>query len=154
MGGADLVGRGPAAGGEVGGGEPALPLADAAQILALLAELQEAWRARELPRYLAHFAPEADLVNRAGAWYRGKGEIAQQLGWLVEHGSPGIFAMRTTVEGMRPVAPGVVTVHQRRDEVGRASLATYLLVKREGRWWVESVAIAPIEAPRGPRLGG
>jgi uncharacterized protein (TIGR02246 family) len=137
-----------------GVGEPALPPADEALILALMAELQEAWRARELPRYLGHFAPEADLVNRAGAWYRGTGEIAQQLGWLVEHGSPGLFAMRTSVEGMRPVAPGVVTVHQRREEVGRASLATYLLVKREGRWRVESVAIAPIEAPRGPRPGG
>jgi uncharacterized protein (TIGR02246 family) len=117
----------------------------------LMVRLDEAWQARDFETYLTHFSDDADLVNRAGTWFKGKAQIAKQLDWLKSHGYPEMFTTDSTVAAIRSVAPGVATVHQRRFDGTRIkALATFVIVRRNGRWLVEALSIAPLEARQPP----
>ncbi|XXF76948.1 nuclear transport factor 2 family protein [Myxococcaceae bacterium GXIMD 01537] len=116
-----------------------------------LAGLERCWRQRDMTAYLAHFAEDADLVNRSGTWFRGKERIGEQLRWLAEHGRPELFSMKLVLESTRFVAPGVAILVQRRDEGARESLATYVLTRQGSTWKVQSISIAPVE-PAAARL--
>jgi ketosteroid isomerase-like protein len=114
-----------------------------------MAEVESAWQRRDFEAYLAHFAEDADLVNRVGRWFKGKAAIRQQLRWLDERGHPEMFVAQSKVEKVRFVAPGVVSLHQRRLDGSRlVSLATYLIARAPQGWRIQTLTIAPIEPPR------
>src|SRR5690349_14275354 len=64
---------------------PGLPAAErdrAAEeqaIRTLLGQLQEAWSRRDMTAFTAHFAQDANLVDRHGPWVRHRTEIAEHL---------------------------------------------------------------------------
>jgi uncharacterized protein (TIGR02246 family) len=124
---------------------------DEKSIHALILDMEQRWRERDLPAYLAHFSEDADLVNRAGTWLKGKAQMEKQFRWLMEKGRPEMFSMKTRVEAIRPITPGVFILIQHRDESVRQSLATYVITRREDRWFVQSISIAPVEPPPGPQ---
>jgi uncharacterized protein (TIGR02246 family) len=118
---------------------------------ALMTDLDLRWQQRDLPGYLAHFSEDADFVNRAGTWFRGRAALQQQLQWLVEKGRPEMFAMRTDLEAVRAISPGVFIVIQHRDEHVRKSRATFVITRSGEALKVQSVSIAPVESPSGPQ---
>ncbi|WP_163999887.1 YybH family protein [Pyxidicoccus caerfyrddinensis] len=130
---------------------PALSPQDEKVLRALMTDLDLRWQQRDVPAYLAHFAEDADFVNRAGTWFRGRAALQQQLQWLVEKGRPEMFAMRTDLEAVRAIAPGVFVVIQHRDEHVRKSRATFVITRSGDALRVQSVSIAPVEPPAGPQ---
>ncbi|MFP2905465.1 YybH family protein [Pyxidicoccus sp. 3LFB2] len=129
--------------------QPSLTLTpqDDQDLRALMTDLDQRWQQRDLPAYLAHFSEDADFVNRAGTWFRGRAALQQQLQWLVEKGRPEMFAMRTELEAVRAIAPGVFVVIQHRDEHVRKSRATFVITRSGDALRVHSVSIAPVEPP-------
>jgi uncharacterized protein (TIGR02246 family) len=134
--------------------QPSLTLSaqDEQALRALMTDLDQRWQQRDLPAYLAHFSEDADFVNRAGTWFRGRAALQQQLQWLVEKGRPEMFSMRTDVEAVRAVAPGVFVLVQHRDENVRKSRATFVITRSDDALRVQSVSIAPVEptSPQAP----
>jgi uncharacterized protein (TIGR02246 family) len=118
-----------------------------AEIGAVLTELRTAWQARDADAYLALLSDEVEVVNRGGQRLIGKAAFAQQLNWLLNKGFPEIFTAEHTVESIRELNPGVAVARELRAESNRQSVASYVLVAREGRWLVESISIVPIAAP-------
>jgi uncharacterized protein (TIGR02246 family) len=45
---------------------------------ALVAEIEAAWNSHDMTRFAACFATDADFVNVAGAWWRGREEMEEQ----------------------------------------------------------------------------
>lgn len=129
--------------------QPSLALSpqDEQALQALMTDLDQRWQQRDVPAYLAHFAEDADFVNRAGTWFRGRAALQQQLQWLVEKGRPEMFSMRTDLEAIRAIAPGVFVVIQHRDEHVRKSRATFVITRSGNALRVQSVSIAPVEPP-------
>ena len=66
-------------------------------------------------------------------------------GWLMGKGLPAIFTARHTVEAVRLIGDGIAVVHERRVEPERESVAVYVVVRRDGRWRVESISIVPVQ---------
>ncbi|MBZ4418968.1 DUF4440 domain-containing protein [Myxococcus sp. RHSTA-1-4] len=124
---------------------------DEKDLRALMTDLDLRWKQRDVPAYLAHFAEDADFVNRAGTWLKGRAALQAQLQWLVEKGRPEMFTMRTDVEAIRPIAPGVFVLIQHRDEHVRKSRATFVVTRVGDALHVQSVSIAPVEPPSGPQ---
>ena len=118
-----------------------------AEIGAVLTELCTAWQARDADAYLALLSDEVEVVNRGGQRLIGKAAFAQQLNWLLNKGFSEIFTAEHTVESIRELNPGVAVARELRAESNRQSVASYVLVAREGRWLVESISIVPIAAP-------
>ena len=46
-------------------------IVEEAQVAALVDEIEAAWNTHDMNRFAACFAPDADFVNVAGAWWRG-----------------------------------------------------------------------------------
>lgn len=115
------------------------------EIRGLMAELLAAWQARDLERYLALLSPDVDVVNRGGKWMAGRAAARDQFEWLMSKGLPEIFTARHTVEALRLLGDDTAVVHERRVEPERESIAVYVVVRREGRWLVESISIVPVQ---------
>jgi uncharacterized protein (TIGR02246 family) len=100
-------------------------------IAAVMAQLQNAWRAADIETYLAAFDEDADLVNRAGQRYRGRAVIADRLRELTR---PAFFAAQRRTESIRMIAPTVAVVHELWLEADRTARATYVLTLRDKSW--------------------
>ncbi|MCI0574311.1 MAG: hypothetical protein L0Y66_26570 [Myxococcaceae bacterium] len=122
-----------------------------------LEQVQADWAARRLDAYLSHFAENADILNRTGAWFRGRAAFRPQLEWLFTRGvegRPELFSPTTRVESARELGPGLWVLVQHREEGPRQSRATWVLSHSAGRWLVETVTVAPLgpERRRRPRI--
>ena len=49
-----------------------------ARVAGLVDEMQAAWNTHDMKRFAACFAADADFVNVAGAWWRGRDEIEEK----------------------------------------------------------------------------
>jgi uncharacterized protein (TIGR02246 family) len=135
-----------------------LPIADRARIddeqaiRTLMGQLQEAWRQQDMAAFTAHFTREADLVDRHGPWVRRRAEIAEHLtrtrkrdaGDQIE-----VASTRVLFDAIQMIAPDVALVHEQREESTRKAIATYVLAKQAGRWWVRSFDITTIDTLPG-----
>jgi uncharacterized protein (TIGR02246 family) len=125
--------------------------ADETVIRQLLGRMEEKWNAHDVKAFLVDFAPDADVVNRFGLWFKGQAEIEKHLTEL--HASPfrDHFVGRSSkVEAIRFLTPDVAVAHERAQEESGRSVRTYVLQKRYGRWWVQSADITQESTP-GPR---
>jgi uncharacterized protein (TIGR02246 family) len=83
---------------------------DQSEVSALVDEVAAAWNSHDIRRYAACFAPDADVVNVAGMWWRGRSEIEQNTQRL--HSGPFKHTVLTlTLGGFKAVAPGVGVAH-------------------------------------------
>lgn len=77
---------------------------------ALVADVEAAWNAHDMTRFAASFATDADFVNVAGAWWRGREEIEQRH--TASHA--GRFkdsTMQMRLASFKEVGPGVGVAH-------------------------------------------
>jgi uncharacterized protein (TIGR02246 family) len=125
--------------------------ADEKVIRQLLGRMEEKWNAHDVKAFLVDFAQDADVVNRFGLWFKGQSEIEKHLTEL--HASPfrdHLVGRSSKVEGIRFLTPDVAVAHERTQEESGRSVRTYVLQKRDGRWWVQSADITQESTP-GPR---
>ena len=77
-----------------------------------MAEIEAAWNGHDMSRLAACFADDADFVSVLGAWWRGRGEIAQSL--ARQHA--GRFkdsTMQLRLAAFKEIVPGVAVMHVR-----------------------------------------
>jgi uncharacterized protein (TIGR02246 family) len=121
---------------------------DEKAIREMLGRLEARWNAHDVKAFMADFAEDADTVNRFGLWLKGRAEIEKHLVEL--HASPfrdHLVGRSSTVEQIRFLTPDLAVVHERtREESGR-SVRTYVVQKRDGRWWVQSADITQEGGP-------
>jgi uncharacterized protein (TIGR02246 family) len=128
---------------------PAAREGDEKAIRALLAQLGEAWNQHDVKTFVAGVSEDADVVNRFGQWMKSRAEIEKHLTEL--HASPirdFLVDRSTQVEQVRFLTADVVLVHERAKEQAGQSVRTYVLQKRDGRWWVQSAGITQVSTPQ------
>jgi uncharacterized protein (TIGR02246 family) len=121
---------------------------DEKAIRALLADLEKAWNAHDIKTFMTPFAQDADVVNRLGLWMKGRAEVEKHLIGL--HASPfrdHLVNRSSQVEQVRFITADVAVAHERTKEEAGQSVRTYVLQKRDGRWWVQSSDITEEGAP-------
>ena len=121
---------------------------DEEAIRALIEQLGKAWNAHDIKGFSAHLAEDVDVVNRFGRWMSGRAEVEAHLIGL--HASPyrdHLVDRSSKVERVRFLTPDVAVAHERAKEEAGQSVRTYVLQKRDGRWWVQSADIAEQKAP-------
>ena len=83
---------------------------DEMDAVALVEEIELAWNSHDMRRFAACFAADADFVNVAGAWWRGRGEIEEKhAASHADHFKDS--SMQMELAAFRQVAPGVGVVH-------------------------------------------
>jgi uncharacterized protein (TIGR02246 family) len=113
-------------------------------ILELIETFVAGWNAHDMEVFSAPFAEDADFVNVAGAWWRGRREIADRHGerHRTRFKSSRIRAERTSIRFIRP---DVAVVHLQWELAGdtgpdgrstavRHGLLTFLASEERGRW--------------------
>jgi uncharacterized protein (TIGR02246 family) len=81
-----------------------------ADALALVDEVEAAWNTHDMKRFAACFAADADFVNVAGVWLRGRDEIEHKH--AASHA--GRFknsTMRLQVAAAKEIDPGIGVLH-------------------------------------------
>jgi uncharacterized protein (TIGR02246 family) len=119
-------------------------------IRALVAELGEAWNKHDMKAYAAVLAEDAEVVNRFGHWIKGRDAIVTHLTGL--HASPfrdHLVDRSSKVENVRFLSPEIAVVHERAKEERGQSVRTYVLQKRDGRWWIQTADIIEERTPPG-----
>lgn len=111
------------------------------EITDFMANLRSAWQAGDLETYVAAFTPDADLVSRAGRWYRGRATIGQQLGELARSGRPALFTADRRTEQIRLITPTVAIVHESWTEPDRIAHATYVLARTAEDWQITATNV-------------
>jgi uncharacterized protein (TIGR02246 family) len=120
----------------------AAPEGDEAEIRALIQQLGEAWNKHDVKTFLGRMAEDADAVNRFGQWYRGRTELEKHLKEL--HAAPFrdmLVDRSSQVEQVRFLTPEVALAHERVQEKTGQSIRTYVVQKKDGRWWVQSADV-------------
>ena len=77
---------------------------------ALVAEVEAAWNSHDMVRFAACFATDADFVNVAGAWWRGRAEIEERH--AASHAD--IFknsTMQVQLASFKEIGPGIGVMH-------------------------------------------
>ncbi len=124
--------------------------ADEQVIQALICKMGEEWNKHDLPSFVSQLAEDADTVNRFGKWMKGRAEIEKHL--LVLHSSPyrdHLAGRSSKVEQIRFLTPDVAVAHERTIEETGRSVRTYVLQKRDGKWWIQSADIIQEADPSG-----
>ena len=121
------------------------PSPDVADIEAVQQAQEDAWNAHDSARYSALFAPDADIVNVVGWWWKGRAELRDKLAL----GFDTVFArsrLHIVDVAVRPVSAGLYVAHVRWTMTGATSpdgsggnvphqgIQTQLLRKIDGRW--------------------
>jgi uncharacterized protein (TIGR02246 family) len=83
---------------------------DEAKSEALVQEMEIAWNTHDMRRFAARFAEDADFVNVAGSWMRGRDDIeakhaASHAGRFKDS------TMRMRLASVKEIAPGVGVIH-------------------------------------------
>jgi uncharacterized protein (TIGR02246 family) len=115
---------------------------DEAEIRALLQQLGEAWNKHDVKAFMARMAEDADAVNRFGQWYRGRTQLEKHLREL--HAAPFrdmLVDRSSQIEQVRFLTPEVALAHERVQEKAGRSIRTYVLQRRNGRWWIQSADV-------------
>ena len=77
---------------------------------ALVAEVEAAWNSHDIVRFAACFATDADFVNVAGAWWRGRAEIEER-----HAASHADMFKNSTMQGQlgsfKEIGPGIGVMH-------------------------------------------
>lgn len=78
----------------------------------LVDEIEAAWNSHDMSRFAACFAADADFVNVAGAWWRGREEIEEKH--AASHADRfKNSAMRLELAAFKEISPGVGVMHVR-----------------------------------------
>lgn len=112
---------------------------------------------RDDPAFAGYFAEDADFVNVAGARWRGRGEIAKNLGAFNQANDGSVWTIG--IESIRFVRPDVAIVHarwqtpSRRTATGRElgasqGITTQVFVKDDSRWYLSALHNTLIPAPQ------
>src|SRR5262245_30496693 len=118
---------------------------DEAEIRALIQQLGGAWNKHDVKAFLARMADDADAVNRFGQWYRGRTQLEKHLKEL--HAAPFrdmLVDRSSQVEQVRFLTPEVALAHERVQEKTGRSIRTYVVQKKDGRWWIQSADVIQI----------
>jgi len=76
----------------------------------LVGEIEAAWNSHDMARFAACFAADADFVNVAGAWWRGREEIEERH--AASHANRfKNSVMRMELEAFREICPAVGVMH-------------------------------------------
>ena len=121
---------------------------DEQAIRELLGHLEREWNAHDMTAFSARLAEDVDVVNRFGHWMKGRTEVKWHLVGL--HASPfrdHLVGRSSTVERVRFLTPDVAVAHERTKEETGQSVRTYVLQRRDGRWWIQSADIADVRTP-------
>ncbi len=114
-----------------------IDVVDDGTLNALVSGIEDAWNAHDMSRFAARFAPDAEFVNVAGWWWRGREEIERNHAVLHQT----IFrdsTMRLELASVNQVKPGLCVAHVRWRMVGHgAGGAKQTTEPRAGIWsWV------------------
>jgi len=90
---------------------------DEQAIPALIEELAQSWNAHDMRRFAACFAEDADFVNVAGHWLRGRDEI-ERTHTRAHEGAFRTSALEFEPASIREIAPGVWVAHVKWRMVG------------------------------------
>jgi uncharacterized protein (TIGR02246 family) len=127
---------------------PAARPEDEKAIRGVIEAMSKAWNAHDVKAFSKDLAEDVSVVNRFGHWMNGRAELERHLSEL--HASPyrdHLVDRSSRVERIRFLGPDVALVHERVKEQTGQSVRTYVLKKRDGRWWVESADIIEQKAP-------
>jgi len=130
---------------------------DQAVIRQTLMGLQDAWNRHDMQAFANLFAEDADFVNVAGAWWKGRTEIEQKH--LAAHTT--IFRDSTlSVEevDVRFLSPDIAIAHLLTSLVGqkmadgtavppRRALLTQVLQKQSGKWMIVASQNTDVRPP-------
>jgi uncharacterized protein (TIGR02246 family) len=122
--------------------------------------LQEAWNRHDMKAFASLFAEDADFVNVAGAWWKGRAEIEQKHRAVHET----IFRDSTlSIEevDIRFLTPDVAIAHVLTALVGqktpdgtvvppRRALLTQVLQKQSGKWMIVASHNTDVRPPTPP----
>ena len=115
---------------------------DEKAIRALLHDLGEEWNKHEMKEFTARLGENADAVNRFGQWMKGRAAICEHLIELHKSAFRAQLESRSSqIEQVRFLTADVALAHELTDERTGKSVRTYVLQKRDGRWWIESADI-------------
>jgi uncharacterized protein (TIGR02246 family) len=123
---------------------------DEKAIRELLAKSEKDWNAHDVKGFMASVAEDADAVNRFGQFFKGRTALEKHLVEL--HKAPfrdHLVSRSSTVEQVRFLTPEVALAVERTKEETGQSVRTYVLQKRDGKWWVQSATIVQESAPPG-----
>jgi uncharacterized protein (TIGR02246 family) len=129
-------------------GTPAAREGDEKVIRELIGRLAEEWNNHDMKAFSARLAEDADVINRFGHWMKGRAEIEKHLIGL--HASPyrdKLVDRSSKVEQVRFLTPDVAIAHERANESTGQSVRSYVLQKRDGRWWIQSADITEVRTP-------
>jgi uncharacterized protein (TIGR02246 family) len=121
---------------------------DEKAIRALIEELGKSWNAHDMKGFSAHLAEDVDVVNRFGQCMSGRAGVEAHLIGL--HASPyrdHLVDRSSKVDRVRFLTPDVALVLESAKEETGQSVRTYVLQKRDGRWWVQSAHVTELKAP-------
>ena len=130
------------------GQAPAARSEDEQAIRDLIERMSKSWNAHDIKAFMKDVAEDVAVVNRFGHWINGRAELERHLTGL--HASPyrdHLVDRSSSVEKVRFLTPDVALAHERVKEEAGQSVRTYVLHKRDGRWWVESADIIEQKAP-------
>jgi uncharacterized protein (TIGR02246 family) len=132
--------------GLAGPGQGAGQSPDEAEIRRAVTGLREAWNRHDMKAFASEFAEDADFVNVAGAWWKGRAEIEQK------HAAVHATVFRESTLSIdeldiRFLTPEVAVAHVLTSLVGqktpegapvppRKALLTQVLQKRNGKWMI------------------
>ncbi|MEU4162955.1 DUF4440 domain-containing protein [Actinoplanes sp. NPDC026670] len=125
----------------------------------LAAQLQRGGDALDADVYDAWFAADILWGSPYGATLAGFPELNaihhRLMGQGTAPAAPVVPASRFEVVSVLAPAPGVVVTHIRRQALtagGFSEMALYVLVEREGRWWLAAAQNTPIRQSAGPSV--
>ncbi len=122
------------------------PAADERAIRGVVAALEDAWNGHDMKAFAALFAEDADFVNVAGMWWKGRDEIERWHRALHETRMKD-SRLATTDTSVRFLKRDVAVAHVSWELTGdigldgkprspRKGILTQVLAKRDGRWWI------------------
>lgn len=130
--------------------DPVLQAAAAAAVNVLLEDFQIGLDDADAERYDAHFAADVLWGSPFGATVGSFTELLSiHRALMVAHVAP---RSRFEVVQLRAPAPGVAIVQIRRQAVaqqadGFSEMAMYVLIEREGTWWLAAAQNTPVSSP-------
>jgi len=134
--------------------------ADEKAIRDLESQWEAAWNRHDVPGMLRIFAPDVDVVNLSGAWFKGRDRFAASLNEL-HSGRAKESVWKMEEINVRFLTPEIALVHAYWNAHGernpdgsplppRHGLNTLVEVKRDGQWIIvasHATEVAPSAAP-------
>jgi uncharacterized protein (TIGR02246 family) len=137
--------------------------ADHAELTATLDRFTDGWKARDFKLFSSAFTEDAEWINIVGMHWVGREQVVQAHARLLATRYKGVN-IRTVEHEETEIAPGVAlmtwkslvddfTTPDGKETKGMLTLATLVMVQRNGHWLIrsgENVTIDPIAAAHDP----